>query len=259
MNLKDLWNLFKDIYKFNKIGIIIFAIILFISVTACISWSPTELSEPSEVSSGTMFSWASEGALLDIERTKQWEKDELLKQIKKIDEVILEIRTERNNRIKPDYLSVNLPEAHVFGTVNAGYIKPTPRVEPIVSEVSAINNDRLIVLTSKDCNFTLHNEVATEIGRYICNKHNDPIMLASFMQESWFNPNARWTSWEYGICQMMPNSTNLVWINDDRWSDRQWQADRCVDKWKAVPWKTKGLIWASYGSNAHAKYLHYFQ
>ena len=102
----------------------------------------------------------------------------------------------------------------------------------------------------------LHNDVATEIATYMQNQHNDPIMLASFMQESGFNPNARGSAGEYGICQMMPNRTNNVWIRDERWNNWKRQADRCIDKRKAVPWKTKGVILTSYGSNAYKKYLH---
>lgn len=109
-----------------------------------------------------------------------------------------------------------------------------------------------------DCDsIVLHNDVATEIAIYMCKRNPDKDMLATFMQESWFNPNARWAAWEYGICQMMPNSTNLVWINDDRWNTRQRQADRCVDKWLAVP--KKWVIWMAYSSNAYKKYLYLFK
>jgi hypothetical protein len=84
-------------------------------------------------------------------------------------------------------------------------------------------------------------------------------MMASFFQESWFRSWARWKAWEYWICQLMPNATNNVWINDERWDDWRFQVEVCVSKWLAVPEKSKWLIWASYGSNAHEKYLHMFE
>jgi hypothetical protein len=35
----------------------------------------------------------------------------------------------------------------------------------------------------------------------------------------------------------MSNRTNNVWLNDKRWDDWKWQAQVCVEKWKAVPVK----------------------
>lgn len=106
-----------------------------------------------------------------------------------------------------------------------------------------------------DCDaIVLHNDVATEIAQYMCRRNPDKDMLATFMQESGFNPNARWAAWEYGICQLMPNRTNLVWINDERWNTRQRQADRCVDKWLAVP--KKWVIRMAYA--VRHKYLYLF-
>lgn len=55
MNLKDLWRLFKDLYKHNKILVIGYAIAIIIAIWMCIPWSSGELSETVDVSSGTML------------------------------------------------------------------------------------------------------------------------------------------------------------------------------------------------------------
>lgn len=101
----------------------------------------------------------------------------------------------------------------------------------------------------------LHNELATEIARYMCKISPDADMLATFMQESWFNPRAKGSSWERWICQLMPNKTNNVWINDPRWNDWKRQSEKCIEKWKAVP--SKWVIWMAYA--VRAKYLHLFK
>jgi hypothetical protein len=38
-----------------------------------------------------------------------------------------------------------------------------------------------------------------------------------------------------GMCQLMYNSTNKVWIDDPRWSDPMRQAQICAEKWEVVP------------------------
>lgn len=63
----------------------------------------------------------------------------------------------------------------------------------------------------------------------------DVDMIATFMQEAMFNKEAKSYAWAMWICQLMPNKTNLVWINDERWSDIMFQAQVCLEKWKAVP------------------------
>lgn len=83
-------------------------------------------------------------------------------------------------------------------------------------------------------------------------------MIATFMAEASFNKDARWKAWERGICQLLPNRTNNKWINDERWSDIMFQAEVCLDKWKAVPKPSK--IW--YWRNKREKYkqqIYYFE
>ena len=110
-----------------------------------------------------------------------------------------------------------------------------------------------------DCDkIVLHTELATKLSIRACKRNPEKKMLASFNQESWYNPYARWAAWEYWICQMMPNKTNIVWINDPRWNDPERQMDRCVDKWLAVPVQNRDLIWSSAWSNAYMKYLYLF-
>jgi len=107
-----------------------------------------------------------------------------------------------------------------------------------------------------DCSkIVLHNDQATEIARYMCNIEPDADMLATFMQESWFNPRARWKAWERWICQLMHNRTNIVRLDDPRWDDWRRQAEVCIDKRKAVP--SKWVIWMAYA--VRHKYLHYFK
>lgn len=107
-----------------------------------------------------------------------------------------------------------------------------------------------------DCSkIQLHNTEANERARYACELHPDAEMLSSYHQESWWNIHARGKEWEYWICQLMPNSTNIGWIKDDRRLDWKRQVERCVDKWKAVPRATKWLIRASLWSKANVKYL----
>ena len=68
-------------------------------------------------------------------------------------------------------------------------------------------------------------------------------MISTFMSESMFNKDSIGKAWERGICQLQPNRTNNVWINDPRWSDIMYQAEVCMDKWKAVPVPSKIWSW----------------
>ena len=100
----------------------------------------------------------------------------------------------------------------------------------------------------------MHNDVATEIANYMWNINPDPDMISTFVEESGLNPNARWKAGEYGLCQLMPNKTNLVRIRDERWQDWKRQADVCISKWLSV--EDKGVIRMAY-KHRH-KHLHYF-
>jgi len=73
-----------------------------------------------------------------------------------------------------------------------------------------------------------------EIAEYLLSKNNDINMVATFIKESWLNPYAVWSVGERWMCQLMPNATNNVWIDDLQRSDWKRQADRCVDKRLAV-------------------------
>ena len=114
--------------------------------------------------------------------------------------------------------------------------------------------------TVKNCDeIVMHNDFATESARYYCHLNPEKRMLAAFNQESWYNPYALWGAWEKWVCQLMPNKTNNVWINDPQWNDRKRQAQKCVEKYLAVPEATKWLIWSSIWSNAYKKYLYLFE
>lgn len=61
-------------------------------------------------------------------------------------------------------------------------------------------------------------------------------MIAKFIAEAHGNVNAIGKDWERWTCQLIPNSTNNVWINDPRWNEwREFQAQVCLEKWNAVP------------------------
>ena len=38
----------------------------------------------------------------------------------------------------------------------------------------------------------------------------------------------------------------MVWIQDPRWNDREWQTQMCIEKWDAVPKENLPKIWAGY-------------
>ena len=60
-------------------------------------------------------------------------------------------------------------------------------------------------------------------------------MLATFACENgWYN-TASWSpTRDSGLCQLQYNKTNKVWIDDPRWKTREFQAQVCLDKRKAV-------------------------
>ena len=60
-------------------------------------------------------------------------------------------------------------------------------------------------------------------------------MIAKFMGESHFNINARGKAGERGICQLMYNETNKVFIDDPRRNTWEFQAQVCLEKRNAVP------------------------
>lgn len=114
--------------------------------------------------------------------------------------------------------------------------------------------------TVSDCDkIVMHNDHATEVAIFMCKIYPEKKMLAAFNQESWMNEWARGSAGEYWICQLMPNRTNLVWINDPRWNDWKRQATKCVEKYLAVPVNNRAWIWSSIWSNAYKKYLYLFE
>lgn len=104
--------------------------------------------------------------------------------------------------------------------------------------------------------FIMQDEQTTAIANYLWELNPDPIMAASFYQESQFDPEAVGLIWEKGICQLRGKYNPIVY--DSRWKDRKFQVERCVAKWKSVPRKTKWIIWASYWSKAYLKYIPMF-
>ena len=67
----------------------------------------------------------------------------------------------------------------------------------------------------------------------------DVAIVETFMQEAMFNKDAVWSKGEKWLCQLLPNKTNNKWLNDPRRSSGDFQAEVCLDKWKAVPDKSK--------------------
>ena len=77
---------------------------------------------------------------------------------------------------------------------------------------------------------------ANRIANYRLSHWWTKYMIWKFMAEAHFNVNAVWWRWERWICQLLPNRTNNVRIDDGRrWSWREFQASVCLDKWNAVP------------------------
>ena len=69
-------------------------------------------------------------------------------------------------------------------------------------------------------------------------------IVLTFKAEANFNKDAVWSLWEKGLCQLLPNETNNVWINTPERSDWDYQAKICLEKWQAV--KNKNKIWMAY-------------
>ena len=67
----------------------------------------------------------------------------------------------------------------------------------------------------------------------------DLAIVETFMQEAMFNKDAVWKYEEKWLCQLLPNKTNNVWLNDPRRNDWDFQAKVCLDKWNAVKDKSK--------------------
>lgn len=67
----------------------------------------------------------------------------------------------------------------------------------------------------------------------------DIAIVETFMQEAMFNKDAVWRYGEKWLCQLLPNKTNNVRINDPRWSSGDYQAKVCLDKRNAVKDKSK--------------------
>lgn len=107
-----------------------------------------------------------------------------------------------------------------------------------------------------DCNkIFLPNGEATIRARYACNILPNRIMLASFHQESGWNPNALGSLGERWLCQMLPNKTNNVFIKDARRSEWKYQIRMCVSKRKV---SKQEQIRASYSSKAYRQYLKFY-
>lgn len=72
----------------------------------------------------------------------------------------------------------------------------------------------------------------------------DVAIVETFMQEAMFNKDAVWKAGEKWLCQLLPNKTNNVRLNDPRRSSGDYQAKICLDKRNAV--KDKSKIWSAY-------------
>lgn len=72
----------------------------------------------------------------------------------------------------------------------------------------------------------------------------DVAIVETFMQEAMFNKDAVWSKGEKWLCQLLPNKTNNVRLNDPRRSSGDYQAKICLDKRNAVKYKSK--IWSAY-------------
>lgn len=84
---------------------------------------------------------------------------------------------------------------------------------------------------------------ANKIASYRTDNWWTDYMIAKFIAEAHFDIYARGKAGEQGICQLMPNRTNNVWLKDPR--REQWwefQAKICLEKWNAVPEKNRDTI-----------------
>lgn len=84
---------------------------------------------------------------------------------------------------------------------------------------------------------------ANKIASYRTDNWWTDYMIAKFIAEAHFDVNARGKAGEQGICQLIPNKTNNVWLKDPR--RKQWwefQAKICLEKWNAVPEKNRDVI-----------------
>lgn len=88
---------------------------------------------------------------------------------------------------------------------------------------------------SATVNWFDYDSMANRIASYRIDNWGTQYMVAKFKAEAHFNSKAIGKDWEQGICQLLPNKTNNVWLNDPRWSDPMFQAQVCLDKRKAVP------------------------
>jgi len=90
-----------------------------------------------------------------------------------------------------------------------------------------------------------YNSIANRISNYWYDVSSwDIDMITTYMWEAHFQSWAIWSSWEKGLCQLLPNKINNVWIKDSRWDDYMRQAEICWRKWEAVADKWK--IWSAY-------------
>lgn len=87
-----------------------------------------------------------------------------------------------------------------------------------------------------------YDSLANRILSLWYNYNQDLDMMAKFIAEAHFNPEAVGKEWEKWICQLLSNATNNVWINDPRWSDPMRQAKICMEKWEAVPENNRDMI-----------------
>jgi len=159
-----------------------------------------------------------------------------------------EIQTWTNNKLSNNWITKN-PKNNIRVEVQRS-TKPQVKVWESLGRYFEhnVNCDTIV----------MHNDFATEVAKFYCSLLPNDIMLAAYNQESWYNPRAKWWLWEMWVCQLLQNTTNSVWLDDDRrWSDRKRQAERCVNKWKAVPNPAK--IWASVSGWEYRKYLYLFQ
>lgn len=99
------------------------------------------------------------------------------------------------------------------------------------------------------------NDFAKEVAAYLWSKNPDPIMIATFIAESWLNPRSKSTTADNWLCQLNYTYNKKI-IDDPRFfSDWKWQADYCVSKWSVA----NHNIWVAYKSWAYKKYLYLFK